>query len=365
MKYPIKFIRNTQTRIDSLDFNNIPFGEVFSDHMFIADYADERWQNARIEPFRPIQMLPSNLALHYGQSIFEGMKATKDVEGNAVLFRPKMHAKRINRSAQRMCMPAIPEALFLDAVHSLVDIDSNWVPPNEGSALYIRPFMFATDERLGVKVSKNYSFIIFAGPVGPYYPKPVSLKVETFYVRAAIGGVGEAKAAGNYGAAMLPAHKAQQEGFDQILWLDAKEHKYVQEVGTMNIFFRINDTILTPETDGAILHGITRDSILKILEKEGKKVEKRKISIDEIVEAHRKGDLKEIFGAGTAAVVAFVSDFTFNDEKFELMELDEAQSVSKYLKSTLNQIRSGRIADEFGWLIPAKSCAEEVSELSA
>lgn len=352
MSYQIDVQKANNSRIETVDFNNIPFGEIFSDHMFVADYRDGEWTDCRIVPYGALSMEPSNLALHYGQSVFEGMKASKDKNGQTTLYRPEMHAKRINKSAQRMCMPAIPEDLFLQAVHQLVDLDSNWVPPIKGSALYIRPFMFATDEILGVKVSKTYKFIIFTGPVGPYYPKPVRLKAETFYVRAVKGGVGEAKAAGNYGAAMLPAYLAQQQGYDQILWLDAVEHRYIQEVGTMNIFFRIGDTIVTPETDGAILHGITRDSLLRLMDKENISHEVRKITIDEIVDAHKHGELKEIFGSGTAAVIARVSDFTYKDRTYELNLGEEEKSMATYLKSRIDGIRFGEDEDVFDWLVP-------------
>jgi branched-chain amino acid aminotransferase len=355
MSHQITIDKSSQSRLHTVDFNNIPFGEVFSDHMFISDYRNGEWTDARIVPYAPISMFPSNLALHYGQSVFEGMKATKDIHGNPMLFRPEMHAKRINRSAARMCMPSFPEDLFLNALHELVDLDADWIPPHKGSALYIRPFIFATDEILGVKVSKTYKMIIFTGPVGPYYPKPVSLLAETKYVRAVKGGVGEAKAAGNYGAAMLPANLAQQKGYDQILWLDAIEHKYIQEVGTMNIFFNIDGQILTPETDGAILHGITRDSILHILGKEQINHEVRRIKIDEIVEAHQSGLLREIFGSGTAAVIARVSSFTYQDKtySFDLNNLEN--SVAEYLKEEINGIRSGEKEDKYGWLVPVNS----------
>ncbi len=355
MTYPIKVTKSPTSKLSSVDFNNIPFGEVFSDHMFVADYKDGEWTDLRIEPFSPISMLPSNLALHYGQSVFEGMKASVNKDGEVMFFRPREHAERINRSAERMCMPSIPEDLFLQALHTLVDCDRAWVPPVDGSALYIRPFMFARDEILGVKVSKTYTFIIFTGPVGPYYPKPVRLKVEKKYIRAAKGGVGEAKAAGNYGASMYPAYLAQQQGFDQILWLDAQHHEFIQEVGTMNIFFRINDTILTPETDGCILHGITRDSIIQILKKENVNLEIRPISIHEIVKAHNDGSLKEIFGCGTAAVVAYVSDFTIDDKTYKLPSQESGDNMAKYLKEKINGIRSGLYPDLYDWQVPVAS----------
>ncbi|MEL6989317.1 MAG: branched-chain amino acid aminotransferase, partial [Bacteroidota bacterium] len=267
MSYEIKINRNPHSTLSNLDFNNIPFGKVFTDHMFVADFDGENWVDARIVPTGEISMHPGNLTLHYGQSIFEGMKATKSINGDPLFFRPEMHADRINASAERMCMPTIDPELFLQALHTLVYMERDWIPPHEGSALYIRPFMFATDEFIGVKPSKTYRFMILTLPVGPYYPKPVSLLAEETYVRAAHGGVGEAKAAGNYAASLYPAKLANEKGYDQILWLDAKEFKYIQEVGTMNVFFVIDGKAITPATDGAILKGITRDSIIKILGK--------------------------------------------------------------------------------------------------
>jgi branched-chain amino acid aminotransferase len=298
-------------------------------------------------------MHPSMLALHYGQSIFEGMKATKGDDGQALLFRPKMHARRMNASARRMYMPEIPEEMFLQAIHSLVDIDSDWIPPQEGSALYIRPFMFATDEYIGVSASNKYTFIIMTLPVGPYYNKPVSLLAEHHYVRAAVGGVGQAKTCGNYAASLLPANIAKQKGYDQVLWLDAKEFKYVQEVGTMNIFFVFEDEVVTPATDGAILKGITRNSIINILKEKDIKVTERKISIDEVMERGKDGSLKEIFGSGTAAVVANVHKLTNNDDTITFTE-DDFQ-LSKELKNYIDKLRNGKIKDEFGWIVPVAS----------
>lgn len=353
MNQTIKITPIEKSRLSTIDFNNIPFGKTFSDHMYMADYKNGEWTNIEIKPVAPFLVHPGNLAWHYGQSIFEGMKATVDQDRNPLLFRPEEHVYRLNASARRMCMPELPEQMFLDAVNTLVDMEKNWIPPSEGSALYIRPFMFATDETIGVRPSDNYKFIIFTMPVGPYYAKPVSLKAETKYVRAIEGGVGEAKTAGNYAASLYPAKLAIEQGFDQLMWLDGKEFKYIQEVGTMNIFFVIDGKVVTPATDGAILKGITRKTIIEILRKEGYEVEERKISIDELVNAYDAGKLSEVFGAGTAAVISKAErvhykgkDMTFDSDTFE---------IAKKAKSIINGLRSGRIKDTYGWIVKAQS----------
>lgn len=353
MKYAIKVTRTEKSRLSTVDFDNIPFGRVFSDHMFVTEYVNGEWVNPRIEPFAPFAINPASMGLHYGQNIFEGMKASKSQDGEPLLFRPEMHARRLNLSASRMCMPALPEDLFLEALNLLVGIDSNWIPAKEGSALYIRPFMFANDEFIGVKASQTYKFIIITGPVGPYYPKPVSLLAQTQYIRAAQGGAGEAKAAGNYGSAMLPSKMAQDKGYDQVLWLDGREFKYIQEVGTMNIFFVIDGKVITPATDGAILRGITRDSILHLLPTMGFSVEERPISIDEVVEAYHKGTLQECFGAGTAAVVAHVDKIAYKDLIMNLPPM-ENRKIGETVKSYINALRAGKIEDTRGWIVPVK-----------
>lgn len=345
----IKITKVKKSRIGEIDMNNIPFGQIFSDHMFEADFIDGDWTNFEIKPVQNLSLHPSNLALHYGQSVFEGMKAVKKADGTPVLFRPEEHAKRINRSAFRMCMPSFPEEVFIEALQKLVSLESPWIPPKEGSSLYIRPFMFATDEFLGVRASETYKFIILTLPVGPYYTKPVSLKAETHFVRASQGGVGEAKAAGNYAASLYPAMLAKKEGFDQVMWLDAKEFKYVQEVGTMNIFFVIDGKILTPYTDGAILKGITRDSILQLTRDKGFEVEERLITIDEIFDAHKNGLLQEIFGVGTAAVVSKVERLHHNGRDINLDT--NTFKIADMIYDSINGIRSGRIEDKFGWLV--------------
>lgn len=353
MKYNIKVTKTKNSGLDRVDFDNIPFGKVFSDHMFVADYVDGQWTDLRIEPFGPFLMHPANLALHYGQSIFEGMKATVDKDGRALLFRPEMHAHRINASATRMCMPTIPEDLFQEALELLVDLDRAWIPPKEGSALYIRPLLFANSNFIGVQPSEQYRFIIMTGPVGPYYNKPVKLLAQTDYVRAVKGGVGEAKTAGNYAASLLPTKLAKEQGYDQILWLDAKEYKYVQEVGTMNIFFVIDGKVITPATEGTILKGITRDTIIHLLEEKGYAVEQRPLSMDEIIDAYQKGTLQEVFGSGTAAVVTMVSHIKYKDLTMTLPDYEHTV-VARMAKDTIDGIRSGRVQDTHEWLAPVK-----------
>jgi branched-chain amino acid aminotransferase len=353
MKNNIQITRTEHTRLGTVDFNHLPFGRIFSDHMFIADYENGEWVNSRIEPFATMQIHPASMVLHYGQAIFEGMKASKTHDGQPMLFRPEMHSKRINASARRMCMPEIPEELFLDALNALVGIDSDWIPQREDSALYLRPFMIAADEFIGVRASEKYHFIVISCPVGPYYSKPVRLLAETHYVRAVKGGTGEAKAAGNYAGALLPTLEAQQKGYDQVMWLDGVEFKYVQEVGTMNIFFVIDGTVVTPATDGAILKGITRDTILTILREKGHQVEERPVTIDELLQASNKGLLQEVFGAGTAAVVSLVSEIAYNDQTI-IVPTPIETGIAHFVKAEIEGMRSGRIADTHGWVVPVK-----------
>lgn len=297
-------------------------------------------------------MHPAFMALHYGQSIFEGMKATVNNDGTPLLFRPEKHIERLNKSAARMCMPAFPEDLFIQAIHTLVGLDKDWIPPQEGSALYIRPFMFATDKYIGVAPSSSYRLLILTLPVGPYYNKPVSLKVERKYVRAVKGGVGEAKTSGNYAASLLPAILAKEEGFDQVMWMDAHDFKYIQEVGTMNLFFVFKDKIVTPSTEGAILKGITRMSIIEYLKGEGYAVEERPLSIEEVKDAYRKGQLVEAFGSGTAAVVANISRIKDTDID---MKFDESHwTLSQKIKSFINGVRVGKVEDKYGWTVPVE-----------
>lgn len=348
MARSINIYPTENSKITKVDFDNIPFGQVFSDHMFVADYINGEWQNCEIKELAPFMIHPGNLAWHYGQSIFEGMKATATAEGTPLLMRPEKHIERLNASATRMCMPTFPEELFLEAIDKLVWLDRQWIPKEKGSALYIRPLMIAMDEALGVRPSENYKLIIFTLPVGPYYSNPVSLLAEDTYVRAAQGGVGEAKTAGNYAASLFPARLAKEKGYDQIMWMDAKEFKYIQEVGTMNIFFVIDGKIVTPRLSGTILKGITRDSAIQILKSEGYEVVEKDLHIDEVVQAHKEGKLQEIFGTGTAAVVANVYKFAYEGHDYNV-DVD-SYKISPFLKNYIESLRAGEREDSFGWI---------------
>lgn len=350
-KYKIQITRVEQSGVAKVDFDNLAFGTTFSDHMFVADYDGQEWINPRIVPFGHISFHPATMALHYGQSIFEGMKASKSINGEPLLIRPELHARRLNESARRMSMAEVPEELFLEGLHHLVGIDHQWIPSQEGSALYLRPFMFASDGFVGVRPSNTYKFIIFACPVGPYYARPVKLKAEMTYIRAADGGTGEAKAAGNYAGALLPTEIAKKEGYDQVLWMDAKEFKYIQEVGTMNVFFVIGDQVITPATDGSILKGITRASIMTILKEKGYDVVVKKIDIQEILDASRAGTLKEAFGSGTAAVIAQIAEIGYKDAVITLPTLNPGEGVAAIVKDEINGLRSGRIVDTRNWIV--------------
>ncbi len=356
MSYRIRIEKSATSRLSQTDFSNLPFGRTFSDHMFVADYQNGAWGDLRIVPFEPFLINPASMVLHYGQSIFEGMKAAKNADGQPTLLRPEMHARRLNSSAARMSMPEIPEALFMQALHTIVDIDRDWIPDQEGSALYIRPLVYANDAFIGVNSSESYRFIIMTGPVGPYYPKPVRLWAEKFYVRAVKGGTGEAKAAGNYAGSLLPARLVAEKGYDQIMWMDAYEFKYIQEAGTMNIFFVIDNKVVTPATDGAILKGITRDTILHLLRDHGYAVEERPVSLDELIEAYHAGTLQEAFGTGTAAVVSHVSEIGTDDLVMQLPSVDQ-RPVGEFIKSAINGLRSGRVADTRGWIVTVEGSA--------
>jgi len=348
----------SESRVSKVDFHNLPFGKIITDHMFEIDFDGKQWVNPRISPVEKMSIHPMNMALHYGQSIFEGMKASRSKDGTPLLFRPELHAKRMNASAKRMCMPEIPEDLFVEAIHAIVGLEQEWIPKIEGSALYVRPLMFATDEMVGVKASDTYKMLVICLPVGPYYPKPIKLLVEHDYIRAAQGGVGEAKTAGNYAAALYPSKLARDKGYDQILWLDAVEHKLVQEVGTMNIFFVFKNEIVTPATSGTILKGITRASALEILRGNGHVVNERDLSIDEILTRHQAGDLVEVFGTGTAALVANVEEIKYDDVTITLSH--DNWQLSTSIRDEINGMRFGTIADKRGWTVPVKEAAVTV-----
>lgn len=351
MSYNINITKVEESKVDALDFNNIPLGTTFTDHMFICDYENGKWINPRIVPMGLIPTHPAAMALHYGQAIFEGMKAYKDTKGEPMLFRPEQNAKRLNLSADRMGMPNVPEDLFVDGLKELVSLEHNWIPPQQGSALYLRPFMYADEPFIGMRAATHYKFIIMASPAGPFFSKRIKLWAEKQFIRAASGGTGEAKAAGNYAAAIRPTELAKAKGYDQVLWLDANEHKYIQEVGTMNIFFKINGEFITPELDGSVLHGITRASVIEMLRAMNYNVTERKITIDEIKAASGNGSLEEAFGTGTAVGIAYIQDIGLEDET---IHVSDESPVGLEVNDTLNAIKTGQLEDKFGWMLRTK-----------
>ena len=342
------FERIAKTRITEVDFNNLEFGKHISDHMLVADYINDKWQEPKIVPFGDIPMSPAMLSIHYGQSVFEGMKAFKNKNGDICIFRPQKHSDRLNKSLARMCMPEIPEELFIQSLHAIVEVEKEWIPSAEGASLYLRPVVFAYEPRLGVKIADHFKFFILTSPAGAYFSKPTRLKVEKTFVRAAEGGTGFAKCAGNYGGAFYPNQLARKQGFDQVLWTDAKEHKYIDEVGVMNIMFVINGKLITPKLSSALLDGVTRDTILKLAPELGMTVEERRVSVEEIEEAFKKGTITEAFGTGTAAVVSPIATINIEGIDYNLPTVD-ATSFQQRAKQKLSNIRLGIEADVYGW----------------
>ena len=338
-----------RSRLQDINLDNLPFGHYFTDHMLEADFENGEWKHAEIKPYQPLLLSPSVAALHYGQAIFEGIKAYKNEKGEAFIFRPHDNYKRFNISAERMQMPSIPEDLFIEGMRQLILLDKSWIPQKHDHSLYIRPFMFSSDEIIGVRPSDNYKFLIILSPTGPYYSAPMRIYVEEKYVRAVTGGVGYAKAAGNYGAAMYATARAKQLGYDQVLWMDAFEHKYVQECGTMNVFFILGDRAITPDLEeGTILDGVTRQSAITLLKEMGFKVEERPLSIDEIIDAYKAGSLFEVFGTGTAATISLIKELRYKDF---VMEFDvEKWKTAPTLKTWLSEIRESKREDKFGWM---------------
>lgn len=329
--------------------DDLVFGKNFTDHMLVCDYVNGAWQTPEIVPFGDMAFSPALAALHYGQSIFEGIKAYKQPDGGIAIFRPQDNWKRMNVSAVRMDMPTIPEEIFVEGLRQLIEVDANWVPKFDETSLYIRPFMFSTDAFIGVKTADNYRFCIICSPSGPYYAKPVNIYVQDEFVRAVPGGIGFTKAAGNYGASMFPTHEVKRKGYDQILWTDAIHHKFVQEIGTMNVFFIVDGVALTPDLDsGTILAGVTRNSIIQLLKEFGIPVEERPIEINELVQAYKDGKLQEAFGSGTAASMSFIQSLTYQNEKLALKPVEE-WTVSPKIKAHLDDIRYGRVADKYDW----------------
>lgn len=329
------------------------FGTVFTDHLFVMDYTKAQgWHNGRIEPYDNINMDPAACCLHYGQGIFEGLKAYKTKEGKIQLFRARDNFERLNRSAEKLCIPQVDVEFILEALEKLLEIEKDWVPTEPGTSLYIRPFIIATEPFLGVRPAEEYKLFIVLSPVGAYYPeglKPVSIMVEKNYVRAVRGGLGEAKTMANYAASLLAQEEAKQKGFTQVLWLDGVERKYIEEVGTMNIFFKIKGEVITPPLTGTILPGITRDSVLKVLKKWQVPVKEYRISIEEVVDAYKKGWLEEVFGTGTAAVISPVGKLVYADVEMDIGDYTE-NSIARKLYDYLTGIQYGIVEDEFGWV---------------
>jgi branched-chain amino acid aminotransferase len=345
----ISITKAERSKLGDINLENIPFGKYFTDHMLEADYENGEWKKAEIKPYQPLLLQPSLAALHYGQAIFEGIKAYKDDKGNAAIFRPLDNFKRFNRSAERMNMPLVPEEIFLEGMCKLIGLDKDWIPARKDHSLYIRPVMFSTDETLGVRPSATYKFLIILSPTGPYFVDPMKILVEEKYTRAAPGGAGFSKNAGNYGGSMLAATLAKKEGFDQVLWTDAFEHKWLQEVGMMNVFFIIDNVAITPSLEeGTILEGVTRDSVIKGLMEMGVQVEERKINIDEVVAAYKAGKISEIFGTGTAAVIAPIKELNYKG--FAMKFNTDDYKISGAVKNWLNDIREGKLADKYGWM---------------
>ena len=340
----------TESRISQVDFDNIAFGKVYTDHMFMADFKNGEWGNLRIVPYGKMLVSPATPAIHYGQSIFEGLKAYPDKNGNALVFRPLDNWKRMNKSAERMAMATIPEELFMEGIGTLIDLDREWIPKTDGASLYIRPFLFSADEYVGIKPSESFTFMVILCPVGAYYSAPVKVKIETHYTRAVAGGTGFAKAGGNYGGSIYPAKLAQTKGYHQLIWTDGKSHEFIEESGTMNVMFMIGDTLVTPPLSDSILAGITRDSVLTLARSWGMKVEERKISVKEVVAALESGQVREAFGVGTAATIAHIELIGYEGKDYVLPPVDKRE-FSNRIFASLEGIKKGVDEDPFNWVV--------------
>lgn len=343
----IEVIKAKNSKINDVDFNNLKFGSVFSDHMLVGDFKDGAWQTPKVVPYQSITLDPSAKIFHYGQSVFEGMKAYKDTDENVWLFRPLDNFKRLNISSKRLAIPALPESHFMDGLKTLLKVDSEWIPKKDGSSLYIRPFVFASGNGFHASPANEYKFIIATAPSGSYFSGKLKVLIEQQYSRSANGGVGFAKAGGNYAGQFYPTQLAIEKGYQQVIWTDDTTHEYIEEAGAMNIFVRIGDTLITGPTSDRILDGITRKSIIELAEKENIPVEVRKISVLEVVEAAKKGSLREMFGAGTAAVISPISGFGYKDQDFELPELED--TYASFLKKKITDIQTNKAEDPYGW----------------
>ena len=337
----------SKSKISEIDFNNLAFGQQFSDHMFVCDYKDGKWQQPQIVPFQNINLSPAAKIFHYGQSIFEGMKAYKDENGEILLFRPLENQKRLNISAKRLAIPEFPEEFFMEGLETLLKVDKDWIPTTEGSSLYIRPFILASGNGFHASPSDEYKLVIATSPSGAYFAGEVRVLIEEKYSRSANGGVGFAKAGGNYAGQFYPTQLAKEKGYQQVIWTDDNTHEYIEEAGAMNIFIRIGNTLITGPTSDRILDGITRKSIIAIAEDEGIKVEVRKIKVSELIEASKNGELKELFGAGTAAVISPIAGFGFRNQDYDLPKLEN--SYASRLKKRITDIQYNRAEDKFGW----------------
>ena len=350
----IKITKTTSPKEKPAKGAKLGFGKIFTDHMFLMNYTEGKgWHDARIVPYGAIELEPAAMVFHYGQEMFEGLKAYKGADGKIRLFRPDMNAKRANASNERLCIPEIPEEIFVEAIKEVVKVDADWVPEEDGTSLYIRPFVIATDEFLGVAPSKTYLFMVILAPSGAYYENglaPVGIWIEDEYVRAVKGGMGFAKTGGNYAASLIAQVKAHDDGYSQVLWLDGVERKYIEEVGAMNIFFKIDGKIITPMLNGSILPGITRNSVIELCKRMGYTVEERKVSVDELVEAAHNGKLEECFGTGTAAVISPVGKLRYKDDVY-MINNNEIGEVSQKLYDTVTGIQWGKCEDELGWTV--------------
>ncbi len=345
----IKIEKIKHSKINEVDFSNLPFGQELTDHMFVCDFKNGKWQQPQIVPYQNLSLDPSAKIFHYGQSVFEGMKAYKDDDGNVLLFRPLENQKRINISAKRLAIPEFPESYFMEGLKTLLKLEKNWIPTIEGSSLYIRPFVFATGNGFHASPSDEYKFIIACSPSGAYFGGTVKVLIEQKYSRSANGGVGYAKAGGNYAGQFYPTQLAVDKGYQQVIWTDDTSHKYIEEAGAMNIFIRINDTLITAPTSERILDGITRKSLIEIAKDEGIDVEVRKITVDELTNAAENGTLKEMFGAGTAAVISPIAGFGYQDKDYDLPILED--TFAARLKKRITDIQYNRAEDKFGWRV--------------
>jgi len=348
----IKIERVRESRLQRVNFKELLFGRTFTDHMFVADFRGGGWQNLRIIPYGHMPISPASPAIHYGQAIFEGLKAHRGQNDDVLVFRPLDNLKRLNISAERMALAAVPEEVFMEGMTTLIDLDRKWVPADEGSSLYMRPFLFSADEYIGIRPSVDFTFMIIASPSGAYYSQPLKVKIETKYTRAVEGGTGYAKAAGNYAGAIYPSKVAQEKGYHQLIWTDGKKHEYIEESGTMNVMFVFGDTLVTPALSDSILAGVTRDSVLTIARHWGMKVEERKVAVRELVDNLEKGNVKEAFGVGTAATIARIEFIGYEGKDYQLPPANK-QGFADKVYVELDGIKRGTKKDTFNWILKA------------